>query len=158
MKIVRESLNFERGQDPKEALFGIRPGILVTNDRIWNGHCIMIEVFLRTPNAEDFRKWDPLNEHSEDKYLTYQLGMLQDIVEDVYGPGKDMPSTFFPSQFTGFDIIFQSMDLRKLTQEESEIVLRGIKDPRHAKNIREIYEKLEKWTGVKVILPKLGKK
>lgn len=156
--IVRESINFERGVDPKEALFGIRPGTLVTNDKRWNGTCIMIEVFLRAPNAEDLRKWDPLHEHAKDKYLTYQMGLLQDPIEDAFGEGKHMPSTFFPSQFSGFSIIFQSENLRKLTPEEKEIVLRGLEEPRHAKNVQEIYDELERWTGVKMRIPEKGKK
>jgi len=149
--IVRESISFERGIDPKEALFGFRPGTLVTNDRKWNGNSIMIEIFLRTPTQEDLRKWDPLHEHSNDKYLTYQFGILQELIPDAFGEGKDMPSTFFPSNFSGFDIIFQSENLRKLTSEENEIVLTGILGNR--KNVEEIYEQIEKWTGVKIKAP-----
>jgi len=156
--IVRESINFERGVDPKEALFGIRPGTLVTNDGRWNGVCIMIEVFLRAPTPDDLRRWDPLHEHTKDKYMTYRLGLLQDPIENAHGEGKHMPSTFFPHQFSGFDIVFQSGDLRKLSLEENEIVLRGLEEPRHSKNVQEISDQLEEYTGVKMRMPEKGKK
>jgi hypothetical protein len=142
-KKINESLNFERGQDPKEAIFGIRPGTLVTNDRVWNGTSIMIEVFLRTPTPEDFRKWDPKNEHLKDKYLTYEVGLLQ-----------DMPSTFFPHGFCGFNIVFKSENIRKLTDEENIIVLRGLADQRNLKTVQDIYDGVERMTGVKVKVPR----
>jgi hypothetical protein len=156
--VIRESINFQRGIDPKEAIFGIRPGTLVTNDQIINGNSIMIDVYLRTPTKEDLRRWDPKHEHSGDKYLTYGLGVLQDPIEDAYGEGKNMPSTFFPHGFSSFNIFFQSGDLRKLTEEENKIVLRGLSEKRNFKSVQEIYAGIEEWTGVKIILPKKGKK
>ncbi len=155
--IVRESISFERGIDPKEAIFGIRPGTLVTTERLVNGNSLMIEVFLRTPTPEDLRRWDPKHEHSKDKYLTYEMGLLQEPVEDAYGVGKHMPSTFFPHGFSGFNLVFHSRDLRKLTDEENEIVLRGLTD-NNRRNVQEIYDGIEKWTGVKVRIPEKGKK
>ena len=155
--IVRESISFERGIDPKEAIFGIRPGTLVTTERLVNGNSLMIEVFLRTPTSEDLRRWDPKHEHSKDKYLTYEMGLLQEPVEDAYGVGKHMPSTFFPHGFSGFNLVFHSRDLRKLTDEENEIVLRGLTD-NNRRNVQEIYDGIEEWTGVKVRIPEKGKK
>ena len=156
--IVREAISFERGIDPKEAIFGIRPGTLVTTDRRWNGTSLMIEVFLRTPTPEDFRHWDPKKEHSRDKYLTYEVGLLQDLIEDAYGKGKSKPSTFFPHGFSSFNIVFHSEDIRKLTEEENEIVLRGLTEQRNIKSVQEIYDGIEKITGVKILIPKKGKK
>lgn len=156
--IVREAISFERGIDPKEAIFGIRPGTLITTDRRWNGTSLMIEVFLRTPTPEDFRHWDPKKEYRKAKYLTYQVGLLQDPVEDAYGKGRNMPSTFFAHGFSSFNIVFHSLDLRKLTNEENEIVLQGLIEPRKIKSVQEIYDGIEKLTGVKVIIPEKGKK
>lgn len=156
--IVRESISFERGIDPKEALFGIRPGTFVTSDHRWNGTSIMIEVFLRTPNSEDLRRWDPKGEHRRDKFLTYQVGLLQDPIEDALGKGKHMPSTFFPHGFSGFNIVFHSEELRKLSKEENEIVLRGLTDKRNLKSVQEIYDGIEELTGVKPLIPEKGKK
>jgi len=155
--IVRESISFERGIDPKEAIFGIRPGTLVTTDQMYNGNSLMIEVFLRTPTQEDLRRWDPKKEHKGDKYLTYEVGLLQEPVEDAYGKGKHMPSTFFPHGFSGFNIVFHSRDLRKLTLEETEIVMKGLTEKRNLKSVQDIYSGIEEYTGVKVILPKKEK-
>jgi hypothetical protein len=147
--IVRESISFERGIDPREAIFGIRPGTLVTTDRLVNGNSLMIEVFLRTPTKEDLRRWDPKKEHGRDKYLTYEVGLLQEPVEDAYGIGKDMPSTFFPHGFSGFNLVFHSRDLRKLTPEETEIVIVGLTNKRNLKTVQDIYDGIEKYTEVK---------
>ncbi len=155
--IVRESISFERGIDPKEAIFGIRPGTLVTTDQVWNGNSLMIEVFLRTPTKEDLRKWDPKKEHAGEKYLTYEVGLLQEPIEDAYGKGKHMPSTFFPHGFSGFNIVFHSRDLRKLSPEETEIVLRGLTNPRYIKSVQEIYDGIEEYTGVKTRIIEKGK-
>lgn len=151
--IVKESISFERGIDPKEAIFGIRPGTLVTTDRRWNGTSIMIEVFLRIPNLEDLRRWDPKKEHNRDKYLTYEVGLLQDLIEDAYGKGKDKPPTFFPHGFSGFNFQLESENLRKLTEKENKIVLRGLTEPRNLKSVQEIYDGVEKLAGVKIIIP-----
>jgi hypothetical protein len=156
--IVRESISFERGVDPKEAIFGILPGTFVTTDQIWNGNSLMIEVFLRTPTKEDLRKWDLKKEHGKDKYLTYEVGLLQEPVEDAYGKGRHMPSTFFPHGFSGFNIVFHSRDLRKLTPEETEIVLVGLTNQRNLRTVQDIYNGVEKRTGVKPRIPKKGKK
>jgi hypothetical protein len=156
--IVRESISFERGIDPKEAIFGIRPGTLITTDKRWNGTSIMIEVYLRTPSSDDLRRWDPKKEHTKDKYLTYQWGLLQDPIQDALGKGKHMPFTFFPHGFSGFNIVFHSENIRKLTNEEQEIVLRGLNEKRNTPSAQETLKSIEEWTGVKPIMPKMEKK
>jgi hypothetical protein len=156
--IVRESISFERGIDPKEAIFGIRPGTFVTTDKVWNGNSLMIEIYLRRPTKEDLRHWDPKNEHTRDKNLTYEVGMLQEPVEDAYGKGKNMPSTFFPHGFSGFNIVFHSREVRKLTDEEKDIVARGLSENRKLQSVKEIYDGIEKYTGVKPLPPEKGKK
>jgi hypothetical protein len=156
--IVRESINFERGIDPKEAIFGIRPGTLVTTDRRWNGTSIMIEVFLRAPTKEDLRRWDPRDSFKRNNVLSYEVGLLQDLIEDAFGKGRNKLSTFFPHGFSSFNIVFHSENIRKLTEEENEIVLRGLTESRNLKSVQEIYDGIEKLTGVKVLIPEKGKK
>ena len=133
MKLVRESIGFQRYRDPKRALFGLAPGQLVKyiKENVLNreeeGPMTLVGIFLE--GTANFIRIG--------HFSTYTVPGIQ--------PSLIMPGTSVP-------INLDEKDLNPLTPEETKIVKKALNSPR----AKIILKNIEDRFNVKPILESIG--